>query len=450
MTDLSATVRLRPTRIALLVRPNDLTSIRRFMRVCASLWGGVYNPIIPVFRSPPPEWRPTHPERIKGVAVARGYIEFFEPDAFVEAEEGLLDAIGMEALRERHTLHSRVIPLNRFLAKLDHRDWSEPTLGLGIVDALRHIYETEQRFQLRDKRPAYLVRSEGSSAVAEAVFGVYPTEKPAGYIGKSYQDVFVPEKVPANAETWLKVFSGGGETPLRVTRFGLDAQRYWHHDLVAFVFDPRKATDLIDLWNLRLEPNPVLPVPIDWLPELADEVRKVLIAQHRPVQGNPNGVMHHATVEFGRSIGEIRRNAAIELLRPGVPQGALSVKLWRTSVWVRHTEDRVHRDARMEVTAKERRLTLTVEQGKPPTARFDALSPDFPERYGGQHLRWVNAVSVGSFRHDGIATVFPFNTFDTKWPRLDYMGEPRLNRNRRLGLSPTVSGLNRNDSAPHS
>ena len=55
--DVSATVRLRPTRIALLVRPSDLTSIRRFMRACTCLWGGVYNPIIPVFRSCPPDWR---------------------------------------------------------------------------------------------------------------------------------------------------------------------------------------------------------------------------------------------------------------------------------------------------------------------------------------------------------------------------------------------------------
>ena len=49
MTDLSAVVRLRPARIALLVRPNDTRSVRRFMRISACMWGGIYNPIIPVF-----------------------------------------------------------------------------------------------------------------------------------------------------------------------------------------------------------------------------------------------------------------------------------------------------------------------------------------------------------------------------------------------------------------
>ena len=56
MTDLSATIRLRPTRIALLVRPSDSVSIRTFMRTCTCLWGGAYNPIIPVFRKRPAEW----------------------------------------------------------------------------------------------------------------------------------------------------------------------------------------------------------------------------------------------------------------------------------------------------------------------------------------------------------------------------------------------------------
>jgi hypothetical protein len=49
MSDLSAEIQLRPTRIGFLVHPADLASVRRIMRACTCLWGGVYNPIIPVF-----------------------------------------------------------------------------------------------------------------------------------------------------------------------------------------------------------------------------------------------------------------------------------------------------------------------------------------------------------------------------------------------------------------
>lgn len=40
------------------------------MRACACLWGGTYNPIIPVFKKPPKEWKPEIYERFKGPAIA--------------------------------------------------------------------------------------------------------------------------------------------------------------------------------------------------------------------------------------------------------------------------------------------------------------------------------------------------------------------------------------------
>jgi hypothetical protein len=119
------------------------------------------------------------------------------------------------------------------------------------------------------------------------VFGVYLQSSDVTYIQKAYRDVYKPEKVSANPDTWRRVFLKGAETPLRVTQHGLDTQRYWYHDLLLFVFDPSRATDLIDVWNLGLEPHPVLPIPIGWFEALADDIYDVLKSQHRPVVGNP-------------------------------------------------------------------------------------------------------------------------------------------------------------------
>jgi hypothetical protein len=115
MNEISATIRLRPTRIGFLVRPTDITSIRKVMSYCACLWGGTYNPIIPVFRTAPKEWTSEPFERTRGLAVAKGYVQFFEPDVFVESEEGLVEDAGLGALRERRLLHSHIISLREFL-----------------------------------------------------------------------------------------------------------------------------------------------------------------------------------------------------------------------------------------------------------------------------------------------------------------------------------------------
>ena len=82
-------IRLRPTRIGFLVSPTNVGEVRRIMQVCTCLWGGAFNPIIPVYEETPEPWS-EHPfPSLAGPEVTRGYLDFFEPDLFVESETGL-------------------------------------------------------------------------------------------------------------------------------------------------------------------------------------------------------------------------------------------------------------------------------------------------------------------------------------------------------------------------
>ena len=111
MPELSAEILLRPTRIGFLTSPTDLAAVGMIMRACTCLWGGVYNPIIPVFKRAPKEWQPEIYQRFKGTEVAKGYARFFEPDVYVETEKGLLEEAGLGALRQKHALHKQIITL---------------------------------------------------------------------------------------------------------------------------------------------------------------------------------------------------------------------------------------------------------------------------------------------------------------------------------------------------
>jgi hypothetical protein len=417
MPDVFAEILLRPSRIGFLVRPTDIASVRKVMRICACLWGGTLNPIIPVFTRPPAEWKPKVHERFKGSAIARGYVRFFEPDVYVETDEGLLEQAGLAALRQKHAIYRHVITLSEFFSLERGENWAEPRLGLNIVDALRDIYKTEQRFVLRHHIESVLVKPERGSALTESVFGAYPTSSEVAYIQKAYEDVFTPESVVPNPDTWRRVFLKGAQTPLRATRHGIDTERYWYHDLILFVFDPSRATDLIDLWNLRLEPRPVVPIPIGWFEPLADDIYFLLKTEHRPVVGNPHGVMHHGTIEFGRSISEEEGKALTSKLKPGLPRGALSIKHWRNSVWIDHRDDHVRRDSRLKVVAKEQRTNLAIEDGWLRTT-FETMAPEFASPYGRGDQRWVNVLRISSYGDKSIAAVLPFNTFDRSWPKL--------------------------------
>jgi hypothetical protein len=424
MSDLSAEIQLRPTRIGFLVHPADLASVRTIMRACTCLWGGVYNPIIPVFNKPPTEWKSEVYERFKGAAVAKGYVRFFEPDVYVEAEAGLLEKAGLGALRQDPTFHSQVITLKELFEPEQDRSWSEPEFGLNVHDVLGYIYKTEQKFVLRDKEESVLVKPQRGNGLVESVFGAYPTSPDMSYIQQAYTDVYKPETIDATPDTWRSVFRGRAETPLRVTRYGLNTQRYWYHDLVLFVFDPSRATDLIDLWNLRLEPHPVLPVPIGWFEALADDIYDLLESQHRPVAGNPHGVMHNATIEFGRSIRKTDAEGLINKIKPGLPPGALALKYWRNSIWIDHRDGRVHRDTRLKVVASEKRVDLVLKEDGPRLhTAFEALEPEFSGRHGKGDHRWVNVLRLSNYGNKTIASLLPFNTFDRSWPRLAMGGE---------------------------
>jgi hypothetical protein len=44
--------------------------------------------------------------------VAKGYVRFFEPDVYVEAESGLLELAGLGTIHERHAIYPNVLALS--------------------------------------------------------------------------------------------------------------------------------------------------------------------------------------------------------------------------------------------------------------------------------------------------------------------------------------------------
>ncbi|MGL3106680.1 hypothetical protein [Bradyrhizobium sp. BR 1432] len=140
--------------------------------------------------------------------------------------------------------------------------------------------------------------------------------------------------------------------------------------------------------------------------------------------GNPNGVMHNATIEFSRSISKVTAEGLVGKLKRDLPAGALVMKLWRNPIWIDRHDPFVHRDTRLQVTADEKQMDLVVKDDEARLRTiFEPLVPKLSSRYGGNHHRWVNVLKPSSYGHQNAATVLPFNTFDRAWPRLGMGGE---------------------------
>lgn len=360
---------------------------------------------------------------MKGIDVTKGYLKFFEPDIIIEAREGHALRAGISKDRARLS-RDHILTLEELLRAEPNRDFAELTRGLSIMDVFREKYATERKFELRDQRDALFVKSVRQSLASEAMFGCFPNREDSRYFEQGYQDVYQPDVSEFSPETWRRVFLEGALTPLKLTRFKLETDRSWQHDAKIFVFDPSKTTDVIDLWNARLEPWPIVPVPIKWWDELSEDIAGIIQQEYRPLQGNPNGMMHNATIEVARSIGEAEAKKMLLILPDGLPKGSVALKHWNNEVWRREAHAKMSIERPLRVTAATKREQLKVSRSDTPTVQFSALSPSFASQYGGAlSARWVNAVQLSSYRDSEFATVLPFNSTSSDWLRIDFLGD---------------------------
>ena len=247
MTTLSASLTLRPTRIGFLVEPNDIVSLRKIFQACACWWGGVFNPIIPVCEVLPEPWKERLPAlEPSAQELASGYLQFFEPDVFVEAQKGLAQSAGIAA-RDLDFDHPRIVALDAFF-DMDSQGENGVPFGTDVFYVYKQLYEREFKFVPRHERRIAVF--EGDSAFIEAAFGALPTSRRLTHISQAYVDAFGPVMFIPTAENWVKVVREEFQLPLHFTRESLKRDPVRWGEPTLFVVDPKSPLDLLDLWNI--------------------------------------------------------------------------------------------------------------------------------------------------------------------------------------------------------
>ncbi|MEH2505868.1 hypothetical protein V1290_004679 [Bradyrhizobium sp. AZCC 1578] len=421
---LSGSVNLRPTRIGFLVSPNDLRSIRKIIRLNAVLWGGQFNPIIPVLKRAPNRWLQSY-QKASALDVTRGLIRFFEPDVIVEANPGLASKIGWSA-GESYEREKRLIDMNAFFS-IDHYSRAQPAAGISLSDVYANLYQKEFRFEQKNRIDCAIPDKNSKEDVfLDAVMGNFPVEKHLEFFGKNFRSAFAPIEVPSSAETLKSILEGQLITPLWFTRHGLKRDYDSSHGPTVFVFDPADAQDVIDFWNYRILERWVFPINLNWFEDCLDWIQAFIAANFRPLEGNPNGVMTHTTLEFARSINEIRRKELSSAVAAGVPSGSFFVKTYYDSIWQYRADDthfRVGRPVRVSgaKTSFDEKVAVNESfRGVDLTIRVPKLAPSFLGSANSfEKSTWANVVTIIKYgRADSIATVYPINFLNPRIPNL--------------------------------
>jgi hypothetical protein len=405
-----------------------MVSLRKIFQSCTCLWGGVFNPIIPVCGVLPEAWKEKHPSREpRAQELAGGYCRFFDPDVFVEAQKGLAQSAGIAA-RDLDFDRPSVVSLEAFFNPDSEHENGVP-FGTDVFHVYKQLYEREYKFVRRHARRVAIFT--GDSSFIEASFGGFPTTGRLTHISQAYGDAFGPVTLIPTAENWVKVIREDFLMPLYFTSESLKSDPEMWREPTLFVVDPMSPLDLVDLWNIRQFHSQILPINLAWLSETKDFLTEFVKANSRPLPRSPNGDMIRMTIQFGRSISEEQARAAIEKAGlSGLSDTPVKLKFGYDRIWEPNRDGFTARLRPSRLFASTVNLELPVSENDTGlSCRFKSLAPDFSPTYGEGSARWVNVLKFSSYgTDDTLATMLPSSFTDDRGPRLRLGGATLMSR----------------------
>ena len=437
MNNIRVDIRLRPIRFGFLVRPDDQENILEIFRINTCLWGGMFNPIIPFFESVP-SWLESegfHFENPK--QMINDYLDFFEPDFLVEAEEGLADGFGFDPERVRPLADMIEQPGGNYA----HR------YGLSVHGLYTDLYTKEFQFEQRHRYKLVHVKSMDTAFTnfAAANFGSFPVHEQFRYFEHNYNVIFNPEHKTLDAAVLSELYQPKYSSALEIGCAKLRVDYNAPLLSTLFILDAHESKDLVDFWNLRAIHQHVLAVPIQWIEELSPFCQKFIRDNYRrqPKDPSPNKV--GPVLMFSRSLSEGNVEEMVENYSFVEEGDVYTIQRWAPTIWYKLSEQ-VASPTRPTLAADQKIMNLQID-GDNPEIRFDPLFPEFVSEYNLFRVAnvvrlqdWSNEEYLVRVRdrvdNDQIATVFPCNYKNPSVPKF----QPEFLQEEQYIL-PTTEGL---------
>jgi len=288
----STTVRIRPLRLAFLIKPSDKAALQQVFEINSGVWGGLYNFIIPHIKTLPKVYSEPYVRRQRSVlSVMKGMIEGIQPDFLVEMEAGMATGLGFPT--------ARVITVQQLTGRDED---NRAAYGVDMRSICQELWENEFQFEQKKPRPVIMPHSKDPKyeLMFSCLFGSYGNKGGPADFSRHYQEALGGEHMEFEPEDFTSVFYEGYFFPLRLTTHELKrSPRGRWADTRLFFFDENNAYDLIDLWNMRAIGWRVGALPIS----LAPKLQKYCVAFIRDEIRRKNSatVMEHARIVCARS-----------------------------------------------------------------------------------------------------------------------------------------------------
>ena len=436
MNNIRVDIRLRPIRFGFLVRPDDAENVLEIFRINTCLWGGMFNPIIPIFESVPSwlEDEGFHFENPK--QMINDYLDFFEPDFLVEAEEGLAEGFGFDQERVRKLADMIEEPGGNYVHKY----------GLSVYGLYRDLFA--KVFQFVQHYGYNIIHVQPTDPVftsfVAAAFGSFPTQERLRYFERDYEDIFKPNRILLDAVKLSNLYQSRHLSPLEIGCEKL--QTVYNAPLLPtlFILDAHESKDLVDFWNLRAIHQRIVAVPIQWIEDLSGFCRQFIRDNYRRQPNDPSPNMVGPVLMFSRSLSEGNIEEMVNDFSFADEDDIYTIQRWSPTIWYKLSLG-VASPTRPTLAADRKVMNLPIGENNP-EIRFDPLFPEFVSEYNLYRVAnvvrlqdWSDEDYVARVRdrsdNDQIATVFPCNYKNPFVPK--FQSEPLQGEY----LLPTTEGL---------
>jgi hypothetical protein len=429
----TVTQRLRPLRFAFLVDTNDRAAVRKAIQLSSMQWGGMFNPIVPVFGSRLPTRWSREPRFVlaKPKAITDGYLEGFDPDYIVPLTASLEGKV--------ETRNAEIITPEQMLGEFMRDGF--PQYGVGVLELASHVADKEFKYVRQTPLTVILPQfARAHSLFLSAVFGDLLPEV-AALLKQYFGRALSMSEPRCSVEDYPNLL---GADHLFVRRMTVAEIDYQPRDATVYCMDATDPLDVVDYWNLRAAGFYVIPAPRQafWVPGVKKMVRKFVEDNYGPHHHNPD-YYFHSTFQVGRGITQSDVAAfvrALEIPAPEKPmQPNLSIRWWYPRLWDRWA--RLETEERVGVFfSDEREVTIKDEEG---SAELRALGPSFAsDPRSSLEPRFANELDYRVYgAQEPVAEVLPHGSRNLA-ARVARFGID----NFRLSLSGPVYLASRNDS----
>ncbi len=393
---------LRPLRLAFLVRPNDTKSLLKAIEINTFLWGGQYNPTIPLLRRIPSSWKKRFASNAKPADLVKGYIDSYDPDFIVCFHK---------TDKEHSSCKNReVIYASDLIASI--RNDGTISHGISAFEVLRHYYRKELRFK-PSNLPKIVTPAFGHpyKLFLSSVFGSLCKEVEELYSKSGMYSALEFVDVDCSLTNFLDLLDPQNLFHRRMTSLYIGDVRTTNLHLgnsSVFVLDASQPLDVIDYLNLRATARNIIPIPIQVsdTESVLDQVFKFLAEETYRNPDNPADI-RAATIIPSAHISKDQLDSFISDIRAVIAEQKSDAKFftqpWYPHIWQNESQENVSYTIESDNVD---RYDIRVSGDR---ATVDTLAPSFATKYpqsGGPHF--ANEVKVRIYSiSELVAEVLP-------------------------------------------